>query len=146
MKTEKHGIGKRELLYKVWRKRSIWSLLRRPSKLLYKVWRKRYKGFLDIDLRISLTDGNGIEAEYDLNDVVFCQYTGLKDKKGTGNKIFHKDIFKHKNGYVGVVEWVKDGWFVVFSDYEIRLSKYLEVDGDRVVVGNCFENPNLLNN
>jgi len=111
--------------------------------LLYKVWHKKYKGFLDIDLRISLTDGNGIEAEYDLNDVVFCQYTGLKDKNG--KKIFEGYVLRgtyQEDARIDVVEYVNHGFFPFAEQTDYNGITYYD-EFTYEIVGNVFENPEL---
>jgi uncharacterized phage protein (TIGR01671 family) len=97
----------------------------------------------------------------DPHDVVWEQYTGLKDKDG--NKIFEGDIVRISvelnseiSGYAEVV--FESGSFVIkgeimkqilfdgvlydsYSDWDDRLSLY---DGACVVVGNVHENLDLL--
>ncbi len=66
------------------------------------------------------------------------QATELKDSKD--EEIWQSDKFPKG----GVVEWVKDGWFVVFRfkngdwNYSIRLSEYIENDRGRKVIGNIY--------
>lgn len=138
MKQNEFGIGERDLLYKL--------------------WHKKRKSFVDIDLRISLMDGNGIEAEYDLNDVVFCQYAGRKDKNG--NKIFEGNIVKDgKRVYVvkyfSNITWDSGGsphpgfylWnrgsFCYDNDNDIEL-EYGDGFDDVEVIGHILENPELI--
>ena len=86
----------------------------------------------------------------DLNECEILQYTGLKDKNG--RDIFEGDILKVKN---------YDGWFdqegfynnsVVKWDERSRDSSmgetescgYFYIPKDREVIGNVFENPELI--
>ncbi|MCB5278930.1 MAG: YopX family protein [Candidatus Cloacimonetes bacterium] len=64
------------------------------------------------------------------------QFTGFFDNNG--KEIYRKDMFNTG----AIVEWVKDGWFAVMGDYEVRLSDYLKNDRDRYISGNIHENIN----
>jgi len=93
-------------------------------------------------------------------DLVFCQYTGLKDKND--KKIFEGDILKetlHKNEfYYYTVEWGDDGWFLIMqdkstNDWNIETAMNQEIESQprmtyfyvgMEIVGNIFENKELL--
>lgn len=81
---------------------------------------------------------NSIEVD----STTICQCTGLKDKNG--NLIWENDIVKINNSKVNVL--------ITFGDFEIICTipseKYykhrLEYDTEYEVVGNIFDNPELL--
>ncbi len=98
----------------------------------------------------SVTDFN-LRA-YEVNPETVCQYTGLTDKNG--KRIWENDIVgfldasQYDNGYsehycIGQVIW--DEETISFQVTE-RLSceSYEALDGDCEVIGNIFDNPELL--
>jgi len=68
------------------------------------------------------------------DDVKLMQYTGLKDING--KEIYEGDILKSGWGYSGVVEY--DSF--MFMKSEGRISDDVEI------IGNIYENPELLEN
>lgn len=76
---------------------------------------------------------------------ILMQYTGLKDKNG--KKIFEGDILGHKSlrtGKVittGVVEFSEEGRYAI-RDFDLNLD--MVVDAGNFVIGNIYENPELL--
>ena len=80
------------------------------------------------------------------SDLVWLQYTGLKDKNGV--EIYEGDIidieYHWDSSLIGkhVVKWDEDGFYQPLypcGDWRVN-QEYLEV------IGNKFENPELLNN
>ncbi len=67
-------------------------------------------------------------------------YTGLKDKNGKGKDIFDQDIFPN----FGLVKAYRGCWIVEFPGYNILLHEYLKNDRTREVIGNTFEDVELL--
>lgn len=72
------------------------------------------------------------------------QYTGLTDKNGT--RIFEGDIVKMNSGkrYIGIVEYWEDSFRV--ASHIIRYYDFVSAvaDGFGAVIGNVFDNPELL--
>lgn len=93
---------------------------------------------------------NGIDSIHDLESNVveyirtdtLGQFTGIKDLNKT--KIFEGDIVKNKYGGIGVVEYDEEccAYKICYSDEE----HFFEDDDIFEVIGNKFENPELLQN
>lgn len=78
------------------------------------------------------------QVAYEVNPETICQYTGLKDKNG--NKIWENDIVKLPGLYgneVGVVEYLG-------CEFRVRNSAYGSIQLCGKVIGNIFDNPELL--
>lgn len=78
-------------------------------------------------------------------DVVLMQYTGIRDKKG--KLIYDVDIVKSKTNLLSKVIWKKDGWtvkncFIAYQDEPVRAFSENE---EWEIIGNIYENPELLN-
>lgn len=74
------------------------------------------------------------------------QFTGMTDVNGTG--IYEHDIVRYDDGghvYGGVVKWSKDSycWFIDDNYCDDPLFEFSIVDLE--VVGNIYQNPELLN-
>lgn len=79
-----------------------------------------------------------------------CQYTEVDDKNG--KNIFHKDIVSapfigyggKKQKRIGVVEYVKGAFCVNWNDSEEYGKNFLGYVNDIEVIGNIFDNPELI--
>ena len=100
---------------------------------LYSIWEKRY-------ILWGMT--NDIPDMIEVDPSTICQCTGLKDKNG--KLIWENDIVKINNS--------KGNVLITFGDFEIICTipneKYykhrLEYDTEYEVIGNIFDNPELL--
>jgi uncharacterized phage protein (TIGR01671 family) len=115
----------------------------------YRVWHKIEKRFVDlrnIDFELESIgyDCQGEANYYDVakfDEIVFQQFTGVKDKKG--NEIYEGDRVRYKlnkNYFYDEVKWEHNGWRVVNEkdDCSFPLITNLE---DFEVVGNIFQLP-----
>lgn len=81
---------------------------------------------------------------YDLDDIVLMQSTGLTDKNG--KEIFEGDIIDSEDvSFAGVVELRQDlGMFVNTLIKYNNFERLCNVTGSRKIIGNIYENPELL--
>lgn len=82
----------------------------------------------------------------EIDPETLCQYTELKDEKG--NRIWENDIVRIENSAdegVGNIEFYEGTWFVDGkpSNYLYDISEY-DYDAEIEVIGNIFDNPELL--
>lgn len=86
------------------------------------------------------------DGTYQVQEKSIGQYTGLKDKNGV--EIYEGDCFKGKSG-IKIVKY-KDGAFVTEYKFNIRgfkevnISPLIVTSRESVVIGNIYENPELL--
>ena len=109
-------------------------------------WRKRMsvvdRIYIDTE-GVRLYDDFG-EYWRDFRDVKLMQSTGLKDKNG--KEIFEGDILGTKDGLLnGVVEYRSDlgMWTNSLISYN-NFERLCNVAGSREIIGNIYENPELL--
>lgn len=91
---------------------------------------------------------NEMIEDFDIAEVIpetLCQYTGLKDKNG--NRVWENDIVRIENSIdegIGNVEFYGGMWYVD-GEPNNNLYDILEYDdGEVEVIGNIFDNPELL--
>jgi len=78
------------------------------------------------------------------------QFTGLKDKNG--REIYEGDIIESKSWGSGArlknpyhfVEWGKCGWVATGYNGNMKVSPDLTIKSDFEIIGNIYENPELL--
>jgi len=77
------------------------------------------------------------------DDVIFMQYTGLKDKNG--KEIYEGDIvLMEVNQLKGIIKFLNGGFKIDDGDIPLPLGGFEE--GEIEVIGNIYENPELLEN
>ena len=81
----------------------------------------------------------------EINPETLCQYTGQTDKNG--KRIWENDIVEHEiSSVLGAVEWYAEdyvGWWV--NDEYLGKQQFTDEMWDEcVVIGNIFDNPELL--
>ncbi len=100
-------------------------------------------------IEVDLTDGNGDIAEYDFDEIILMQYTGLKDKNGV--EIYEGNII----AYIRNVRAARDTkvYGKIFYDFSagafcveqqfVSLPPLL-ADINCEVIGNIHDNPELM--
>ena len=83
---------------------------------------------------------NGYEG-YRVDAKTIGQFTGLVDS--TGKEIYEDDIISLKDGRIGVINF-QDGCFVINYGKETRQALYDVQDWEMTILGNRFENKDLL--
>ena len=91
---------------------------------------------------------DGVVEDFDIVEInleTLCQYTGLTDKNG--KRIWENDIVEHEiSSVLGAVEWYAEdyvGWWV--NDEYLGKQQFTDEMWDEcVVIGNIFDNPELL--
>jgi hypothetical protein len=69
--------------------------------------------------------------------VFIQQYTGIKDAKG--NEVYEGDILQDDDGFIDLVKYNEEGYYHA-GDWDGSDFKYCKV------IGNIYENPELLEN
>jgi uncharacterized phage protein (TIGR01671 family) len=82
----------------------------------------------------------GFDEPKPMSDTVLMQFTGLKDKNG--REIYEGDIL-HVNNYSDWIVERRDAGFWIYNQCNPGVYFPL-VDSDREVIGNIYENPELL--
>ena len=100
---------------------------------LFGIWEKRY-------ILWGMT--NDIPNMIEVDPTTICQCTGLKDKNG--KLIWENDVVKINNSKVNVLITFRDFEIICTIPNEKYYKHRLEYDTEYEVVGNIFDNPELL--
>ena len=116
----------------------------------------KFRGFFKDDKEMFNFKHLNLDNFYKSNNVELMQYTGLKDKNGV--EIYEGDIIKDSSGMLMIVEWdsrVCTSMFifkVINTIGHIKAGRIVNThvwitsdDNDIEVIGNIYENPELLN-
>ena len=79
---------------------------------------------------------------YEVEPKSVGQFTGIKDKNG--KEIYEGDIFDSPSKNKFKVVWWIDGWFYQNCSDEKPIGHLIEVAQDWEVIGNIYENPELI--
>jgi len=87
------------------------------------------------------------EHEERLQKIILMQFTGLKDKNG--KEIYEGDIVKDENNIREVIFHIPDGVNNIygFTQRDIKKNEWVgfnKIENDFEIIGNIYENPELL--
>ncbi len=82
------------------------------------------------------------EEEVNFNNLRELQFTGLKDSHRV--EIFEGDVLELPNGTKGVVEWLECGFVLKMEKETVWQNLLFNVISHYLIIGNIYENPELL--
>ena len=119
----------------------------RPIK--FRVWsgeRMTSSQLFSVSMKGQLWFDSGSSGVVGVDDRPLMQYTGLKDKNG--KEIYEGDILKHPDGTTFKVVWLNtySGFKAIYNRVNDHANLYMQLNdrGLAVVIGNIYENPELL--
>ena len=105
----------------------------------FRIFNKKIKSYIDIHSSAIM-----IDELNNLNDnLIVEQFTGLHDKNG--KEIYEGDVLEDTLGRKKLVEYYKDGFWLNASLEGAEWSLRRENSSSKVI-GNIYENPELLEN
>ncbi len=128
------------------------------KEIKFRVWNYQDKEMFGVDiLNFNHPQGDNIATSYSKKgshnsfygkNSVLMQFTGLKDKNG--KEIYEGDILKcesvNESDFISKVEF-KEGAFIVYDEEHLAMDVFYcsaGQDFDSEVIGNIYENPELL--
>jgi uncharacterized phage protein (TIGR01671 family) len=119
----------------------------------FRAWdkkKKRMSRFVDLREIIKI-DRDDLLFETNIDDLKFMQYTGSKDKNGKGKEVYQSDLIRSRpNGYepreVYEVVWNEDKYEWGIKNKASQITPLWSFDKDFEVIGNIYENKNLIKN
>lgn len=119
----------------------------------FRVWIKSQQ-YMDFPTSITIDDSGHVEGvrgyggEYPYTDIELMQFTGLKDKNG--REIHESDIVRTGNDNIGDPEpmigqvIMREGSWLIENEKKQEAMELFSEITSREVVGNIYENPELL--
>ena len=93
-----------------------------------------------------ISSNQALWRAFEVRTDTICQYTGLKDKNG--KLIWENDIARYSDCTVEnyVIAWEQDKACFEYQQYGCSIMNFDELSGMEVdVIGNIFDNPELMN-
>lgn len=107
----------------------------------FRVWSQNCKKFIEnFEVDAWCESGIWLNHVFQEKDFVFQQFTGLTDS--AGKEIFEGDIFRLGNSIVEVI--FENGYFALKHKSGLLMLVFNELDLLSEILGNVFENPELL--
>jgi len=109
----------------------------------FRAWDKKNKRMLIPDAIWLRNQEISIQGCF-YKDIILMQYTCLKDKNG--KEIYDGDIVKFRGNQIGYIDF-DHGMFClkIYNPYESCYNPWTFRPKEVEVIGNIYENPNLLN-
>ncbi|MED1801807.1 YopX family protein [Brevibacillus porteri] len=148
----------REIKFRAWNGKELISAVYPKSNYKFEVdWDGKFK-LHTFNERQEITDEYGESWKQPIwstvEDAVIMQFTGLRDKNG--KEIYEGDILRYPDAYdsgsdweetlsVGAIEWdASQAQFTVTNRHSVDLECLFEDIDEAEVIGNIYENPDLL--